>query len=188
MELTLNKLYKRYDKDVLKEITINISNVQSIGIIGKSGCGKSTLLRILSGIEKSDGGEILVNGLSLTPSNFRAYQKQIGMVFQQHNLFPHLSIIENITLILEKIRRYDKEEALKIATDLLRRFHLEGEMLKRPHEVSGGQAQRAAIARALSTNPELIFMDEGRIVESGSRDILDNPKTSQLIHFLNHER
>ncbi|WKY42933.1 ATP-binding cassette domain-containing protein [Eubacteriaceae bacterium ES2] len=160
MELIINNLYKKYNKEILQNISINVSGVESIGIIGKSGCGKSTLLRMLTGLENPDGGEISMNGLLIIKANIEAYQKKIGMIFQQHNLFPHISILENITLILEKTRAYKPQDAMTVATGLLERFHLHDEMQKRPHEISGGQAQRAAIARALSTKPKLIFMDE----------------------------
>lgn len=160
MEMKLRGIKKSYNKEVLKGIDLNLSGYESIGIIGRSGCGKSTLLRLLAGMEMSDEGAIMINGIPIDQSNRKAYQRQIGMVFQQHNLFPHLSLLRNITLILEKLRGYSKGEAERIGRDLLVRLHLQEEMHKRPNAVSGGQAQRAAIARALSTDPDLIFMDE----------------------------
>jgi len=160
VELTLKKIKKSYELPVLKEIDLELVGYKSIGIIGKSGCGKSTLLRLLAGIEMADAGEIAINNISLDKKNLREYQNRIGMVFQNHNLFPHLSLIENISLILEKRKGYEKEKAEKTGKDLLKQLHLEKEMYKKPSKVSGGQAQRASIARALSTNPQLIFMDE----------------------------
>lgn len=158
--LKLDKIYKSYDREIIKGISLELEDIKSVGIIGKSGCGKSTLLRLLSGIEEFDLGRININNLDLIKENKKKYQKKISMVFQQHNLFPHISILENISLILEKIRGYKKDKAKNISLSLLEQFKLENEILKYPNELSGGQAQRASIARALATNPDLIFMDE----------------------------
>ena len=160
MELKLRGIKKSYNKEVLKGIDLDLTGYQAIGIIGRSGCGKSTLLRLLAGMEDPDQGAIQINGMTVNRSSRKAYQRQIGMVFQQHNLFPHLTLLRNITLILEKIRGYSEGQAEKIGKDLLSQLHLKDEMHKHPSKVSGGQAQRAAIARALSTDPDLIFMDE----------------------------
>lgn len=160
MQLKLKNIKKSYEQLILKDISLELSGYKSIGIIGKSGCGKSTLLRLLAGIEFADAGEIIINNTSVDKSNLKEYQNKIGMVFQQHNLFPHLSLLKNISLILEKTKGYEKEEAEEIGKNLLKQLHLENEMHKKPSKVSGGQAQRAAIARALSTDPKLIFMDE----------------------------
>lgn len=160
MELKLKNIKKSYEQPVLNGIDLDLSGYSSIGIIGKSGCGKSTLLRLLAGIESADIGEIIINNISINKNNLKKYQNEIGMVFQHHSLFPHLSLLKNITLILEKTKGYEKKEAEEIGMNLLTQLHLKDEMHKRPSKVSGGQAQRAAIARALSTNPKLIFMDE----------------------------
>lgn len=160
MRLEVNDLYKKYGEDsVLNEINLSIDHASSIGIIGESGCGKSTFLRLLSGIEDADGGEILLNGLS-PMTNKKEFQQKIGVVFQKHNLFPHLTIKKNITLILNKIKKQSVKEAEEKADELLKQLFIYPEANKLPHEVSGGQAQRASIARALATNPELIFLDE----------------------------
>jgi polar amino acid transport system ATP-binding protein len=160
VELRLKDIKKSYEHPVLHGIDLELSGYKSIGIIGKSGCGKSTLLRLLAGIELPDTGEISINKRPVDKKNLREYQNEIGMVFQNHNLFPHLSLLKNITLILEKTKGYENEEAEEIGRNLLKQLHLENEMYKKPSKVSGGQAQRAAIARAMSTNPKLIFMDE----------------------------
>lgn len=160
MDLKIQELSKNYEKTVLRSIDLDLSGYKTIAIIGKSGCGKSTLLRILTGIEEADSGQVTVNGMLLEDRKLKSYQESIGMVFQQHNLFPHLTLLENITLILEKVRGVDKEKAEAVATKLLIQLHLDDELGKRPRFVSGGQAQRASIARALSTNPEVVFMDE----------------------------
>lgn len=160
MNLTIENLNKNYNGDIiLKDININIENVSAIGIIGESGCGKSTLLRQLAGIEIPDNGDITINNLSPIKDN-KAFKDKIGVVFQKHNLFPHLTIKENITLILHKIKKQSRDLANENADLLLKQLFIENEANKKPHEISGGQAQRASIARALSTNPNVIFLDE----------------------------
>lgn len=160
MKLSIQGLSKSYGKSsVLKDITVDIKNASAIGIIGESGCGKSTLLRQIAGIEDPDTGEILINDISPITDK-KTFQENIGYVFQKHNLFPHLTIRENILLILEKIKKMNKTEAGRITDAVLRQMFIEDEGDKLPDEVSGGQAQRASIARALSTDPQFIFLDE----------------------------
>lgn len=161
MQIKVNNITKAYNgKKILDELNVSISNVKVIGIIGESGCGKSTLLRQLAGIELPDSGRILINNQEITKDNLKAYQEKIGVVFQNHNLFPHLSIEDNILLILEKIRGMEKQKAKLRCDELLKEFHLTEQADKTPNKVSGGQAQRASIARALAGWPELIFLDE----------------------------
>lgn len=161
MDIKIENVCKSYPKteNVLDDVSIDIKNTFCVGIIGESGCGKSTLLRQLSGIESPDSGEIFIDGISPITQK-KLFQSKIGVVFQQHNLFPHLSIHKNITLILEKILKQSKEEARSRADEVLKQLFIYGEKDKKPNEISGGQAQRASIARALSTNPQLIFLDE----------------------------
>ena len=160
MKLTFKNLSKAYSKvTVLNDIAISLENVNSVGIIGESGCGKSTLLRLLSGIEMPDSGEITVNDLSPI-SQTEDFQENIGVVFQNHCLFPHLTVQKNITLLLHKIKKWNYKKALDTTTTLLKRLHIEQVAHKKPHEISGGQAQRASIARALASNPSLFFLDE----------------------------
>lgn len=160
MNIKIKNLNKSYaDIAILEDINLELENVSAIGIIGESGCGKSTLLRQLAGIEMPDSGEIVINGLS--PIADRGdFLNKIGVVFQKHNLFPHLSIRENITLILNKIKKQNKKQSIERANELLAQLFITAEADKRPDEVSGGQAQRASIARALATEPQLIFLDE----------------------------
>lgn len=160
MKLETNQLEKNYNElNVLKDIKLNIENVSSIGIIGESGCGKSTLLRQLSGIEVPDQGDITINGISPIREAIK-FREKIGVVFQKHNLFPHLSVIENITMILHKIKGGNKATSYEKAISLLRQLKIEEQADKKPSQISGGQAQRASIARALATDPDLIFLDE----------------------------
>lgn len=160
MRLRLDNIIKNYDKRVLDGLSICLKGFSSIAIIGPSGCGKSTLLRLIAGIEFPQNGSISVNGTDIVPTAVSEYQKSIGVVFQKHNLFPHLSLKANITLILEKTRGISKVTSEKRADELLALLHLSDQKNKKPAKVSGGQAQRASIARALSTDPKLMLLDE----------------------------
>ena len=160
MNFELENVHMSYDKLILKDLTIKLEGHKSIAVIGASGCGKSTLLRLIAGIEFPESGNITVNGFKIAPETRAEYQKHIGYVFQKHNLFPHLSLEQNITLILEKTRGYSKEDAKKKADSLLGLLHLKEQKDKLPKNVSGGQAQRASIARAFSTGPDIILLDE----------------------------
>ncbi len=160
MNLAIHNLTKTYgSQTVLDQVNLEIKNFGTIGIIGESGCGKSTLLRQLAGIETPDTGEILINSLSPIKDRI-AFQERIGVVFQKHNLFPHLTLKENVSLILRKAKKLDKTTADEKAMELLKKLFIDKEAEKRPSMVSGGQAQRCSIARALVTQPELIFLDE----------------------------
>jgi ABC-type polar amino acid transport system ATPase subunit len=157
MKLDIKNVSHTYDVEVLHELNLTLENYKSVAIIGVSGSGKSTLLRMLSGLEKPTSGELYVNGHNVLEEN---YKKMIGFVFQSHNLFPHLSLMKNITLILEKTRGMEKKVAEEVACKYLTMLKLEDQIHKLPKNVSGGQAQRASIARALSTDPDIIFLDE----------------------------
>jgi len=157
MNIQINQVTHQYDVEVLKALTFTLEDYHSVAIIGASGSGKSTLLRLLSGLEKPSQGTITINGEAVESE---AYRKHIGFVFQNHNLFPHLTLERNISLILEKTRGYQKQRAKEIAQDYLTRVRLQDQMYKLPKNVSGGQAQRASIARAFSLDPELVFLDE----------------------------
>lgn len=161
MNISVEHLSKYYDGiPILIDLTLSIKDIKVVGIIGESGCGKSTLLRQLSGIELPDLGRVVINGMEVKASNLKAYQDNIGMVFQNHSLFPHLSIQENLILILTKIKKLSADEAKKRVDELLQQFHLVEQADKIPSKVSGGQAQRASIARAIATKPGLVFLDE----------------------------
>jgi len=157
VKINIQNLTHQYDVEVLKSLTFQLEGFNSIAIIGASGSGKSTLLRLLSGLEKPSQGTILINDTNVKEETYR---KLIGFVFQNHNLFPHLTLERNISLILEKTRGYQKAKAIEIARDYLNRVRLSDQMYKLPKNVSGGQAQRASIARAFSLDPEIVFLDE----------------------------
>jgi len=157
MKINIHNVSHQYDVEVLKTLSFELDGYRSVAIIGASGSGKSTLLRLLSGLEKPSQGTIQIDDLNVQDETYR---KQIGFVFQNHNLFPHLSLERNISIILEKTRGYQKAKAIEIAKDYLTRVRLQDQMYKLPKNVSGGQAQRASIARAFSLDPELVFLDE----------------------------
>lgn len=157
MKLHLNELSHSYDVEVLHDLNFDLEGYNSVAIIGVSGSGKSTLIRLMSGLEVPTTGSIQVDGYNVEDPEYR---KQVGFVFQSHNLFPHLTLKRNITLVLEKTRGIEKEEAEKMALKYLHLLHLDDQVDKLPKNVSGGQAQRASIARALSIDPDVIFLDE----------------------------
>lgn len=157
MKLKFENLTHVYDVEVLHELNFELNNYKSIAIIGVSGSGKSTLIRLMSGLEKPTEGNIFINEANVKEQEYR---KHVGFVFQHHNLFPHLTLKRNITLVLEKTRGKTKEEAELIALKYLHMLHLNDQVNKLPKNVSGGQAQRASIARALSVDPGIIFLDE----------------------------
>lgn len=157
MKIEIKNVSHTYDVEVLTNLSLSLSKYNSIAIIGVSGSGKSTLIRLMSGLEMPTSGTIIINDFNVENEE---YKKTIGFVFQNHNLFPHLTLEKNITLVLEKTRSYDKATAQEIANKNLALLHLEDQAKKLPKNVSGGQAQRASIARALSTDPDIIFLDE----------------------------
>lgn len=157
MKIDIRNVTHNYDVEVLHDLTFKLDGYKSVAIIGISGSGKSTLLRLMSGLETPTNGDIYIDDQHVLEPN---YKKHIGFIFQHHNLFPHLSLEENITLVLEKTRGIDPVKAKETAHKYLSLLHLEDQVYKKPKNVSGGQAQRASIARALSVDPSTIFMDE----------------------------
>jgi len=150
------------DNEVLKSIDLEVEKGEVICIIGPSGSGKSTFLRCLNGLEPVNGGSILISGNDITDKSSRIdiIRQEIGMVFQQFNLFPHLTVSENITLAPVELNKMSKTEAREVALDLLRMVGLEDKIDAYPDSLSGGQQQRVAIARALAMNPEVMLFDE----------------------------
>lgn len=160
--LEIKNIKKSFNKlQVLKGISFNVKNGEVVSIIGPSGCGKSTLLRCINLLEKPSSGNIILDGVDITnKKNLTQVRQKMGMVFQQFNLFSHLTVLENITLapICEKLM--DKDTAIKEAEKLLKSINLYDKKDNYPSELSGGQKQRVAIVRTLIMNPEIILFDE----------------------------
>ncbi|QAA35326.1 glutamine ABC transporter ATP-binding protein [Clostridium manihotivorum] len=161
--LEIKGLYKEYEnKKVLNNVSLDIHKGEVVVVLGPSGCGKSTLLRCLNGLEPIQGGDIKLSGMSLTDKNvkWQEVRQKIGMVFQNYELFPHMTVIENILLGPTKVQNRDKNEVLEQAKQLLSRVGLLDRMDAYPRQLSGGQKQRIAIVRALCMNPEVMLFDE----------------------------
>ena len=156
-------LHKKYNNlHVLKGVNLNIKKGEVVVIIGPSGSGKSTLLRCLNKLEEADSGEILFKGIPITQSktDINKIRQNMGMVFQNFNLFPHMTVLENITLAPIKVKKMDKKEAEDIGFKFLKRVGLKDKASSYPNQLSGGQKQRVAIARALAMSPDLMLFDE----------------------------
>jgi len=147
---------------VLRDVSTRFFQGEVAVIIGASGSGKSTFLRTLNRLEKHDSGRIVVDGIELSDDvkNLDAIRREVGMVFQQFNLFPHLSALENVSLAPRRVRKTPRDEARHKALELLARVGLQDHALKHPHQLSGGQQQRVAIARSLAMQPKVMLFDE----------------------------
>jgi general L-amino acid transport system ATP-binding protein len=156
----LNKWYGEFH--ALKNINLNIKEGEIIVVCGPSGSGKSTLIRCVNFLEKFQEGEIIVNGTQLTDdvAKIRSVRSEVSMVFQHFNLFPHLSIVDNLTLAPIWVHNESKEEAREKALKLLDRVGIKDQAEKYPNQLSGGQQQRVAIARSLCTSPKIMLFDE----------------------------
>lgn len=149
------------DLHVLKGIDLHIDEREVVVIIGPSGSGKSTLLRCINFLEEPTGGTITVDGIPLdSEANITKVREEVGMVFQRFNLFPHMTVLDNITLAPMKVRKIDKSRAEQTAQELLDRVGLGDKAEAYPNQLSGGQQQRVAIARALAMNPKVMLFDE----------------------------
>ena len=234
--ITVEKLNKSFGSlHVLKDIDLTVAEKEVVVVIGPSGSGKSTLLRCLNYMEEPSSGTIIIDEINLNSSeNINAVRREVGMVFQRFNLFPHMTVLENICLAPMKVRNTPREEAEAIGRELLSKVGLEDKEKAYPEQLSGGQQQRVAIARALAMRPKVmlfdeptsaldpemvkevlevmktlahegmtmvvvthemgfakevghrvIFMDQGRIMESGSPvEIFDHPKEPRTQEFL----
>nr|WP_211253971.1 amino acid ABC transporter ATP-binding protein [Pelobacter seleniigenes] len=159
----IREMHKWYgDFHVLSNINLTVQSGERIVICGPSGSGKSTLIRCINRLEEHQRGEIIVNGIELTKDikNIEKIRTEVGMVFQHFNLFPHLTILENLTLGPIWVRKTPKKEAEEIALQYLDKVHIAEQALKYPGQLSGGQQQRVAIARSLCMNPKLMLFDE----------------------------
>ena len=235
--IELKNVNKWFDKfQVLKEINLEVKPKEKIVVCGPSGSGKSTLIRCVNRLEEHQEGSIVVDGkeISENTKNIENIRAEVGMVFQQFNLFPHLSILDNCSLAPIWVKKLPKKKAEELAMENLKRVQIEDQAKKFPGQLSGGQQQRAAIARALCMEPKImlfdeptsaldpemikevldvmvdlakggmtmivvthemgfakevadnmIFMDEGRIVEKAkTNDFFDNPKSDRTKLFL----
>ncbi len=161
--IQLKKVNKWYgDFHVLKDIDFEVSEKEKVVICGPSGSGKSTLIRCINRLEEHQKGEIIVDGMTLDENtkNISAIRSEVGMVFQQFNLFPHLSILENCTLAQIWVKKKTKTESEALAMDYLNKVQISDQAYKFPGQLSGGQQQRAAIARALCMEPKIMLFDE----------------------------
>lgn len=161
--LEVKKLKKKFGSNVvLNDISFNVSKGDIISIVGPSGSGKSTLLRCLNLIEKPSSGDIIFEGTSLVgkKADLSLLRQKMGMVFQQFNLFPHLTVIDNITLAPVKLKLMNEVTARKKALELLNTINLKDKAQHYPNELSGGQKQRVAIIRTLIMEPDIILFDE----------------------------
>lgn len=161
--IEIKNLYKDFGKKkVLKDINLTINKGDKIAIIGPSGCGKSTLLRCINMLEVPTKGEVIFNGINLCDKNVKLNEirQKMGMVFQQFNLFNHLTVINNITLAPVKLGIMSENKAIKEAKSLLKLIDLSDKKDEFPNNLSGGQKQRVAIVRSLILNPEIILFDE----------------------------
>ncbi|GJL81714.1 MAG: ABC transporter ATP-binding protein [marine bacterium B5-7] len=161
--INIDKVCKRFgDFNALKDVSLRISSGERIVVCGPSGSGKSTLIRCINGLERHDSGKILVDGIALdhSASSLSAVRSRVGMVFQQFNLFPHLTVIENLMLGPLKSRKLSREAARQLALNYLERVRIPEQADKYPRQLSGGQQQRVAIARSLCMEPGIMLFDE----------------------------
>ncbi|GAK09332.1 amino acid ABC transporter ATP-binding protein [Geomicrobium sp. JCM 19038] len=161
--IKVNELHKSFgDNQVLKGITTEIGAQEVVCVIGPSGSGKSTFLRCLNRLEDITSGEVIIDGTNIADKsvNINRYRQDVGMVFQHFNLFPHKSVLENITLAPKKLGKGQKAELNEKAMQLLDKVGLREKANAYPSSLSGGQKQRVAIARALAMNPKIMLFDE----------------------------
>lgn len=150
------------DFQALKAIDLQVAKQEVVVVCGPSGSGKSTLIRCINRLEKHDRGRIVVDGVEMSDDvrNISEIRREVGMVFQQFNLFPHLTVLENVTLGPRQVRRWNKRKADDLAMQVLERVQIPEQAHKYPGQLSGGQQQRVAIARALAMQPKVMLFDE----------------------------
>ena len=161
----VSKDYENNDGTIIhavKNATLTVNDGEVVVIIGPSGSGKSTLLRTVNALEKAQSGSIMIDGVDIMnpKSDIRKIREEVGMVFQSFNLFPHLTVLENIILAPMKVKKMHKKEAEELGMKLLKRVGLEEKANQKPGQLSGGQQQRVAIARALAMQPKAMLFDE----------------------------
>ncbi|GLS20752.1 peptide ABC transporter ATP-binding protein [Labrys miyagiensis] len=161
--IEIRDIHKSYGSvGVINGLSLNVEEHQVVCLIGPSGCGKSTLLRTMNGLEAIQGGEIRIHGDRMTGPgvDLNALRRDVGIVFQSYNLFPHMTVLENITLAPTKVLKQGRDEAETTAMTLLKRIGLDHKAKEYPDRLSGGQQQRVAIVRALAMGPLVMLLDE----------------------------
>lgn len=186
--LELKNIEKSFSgRKILDGISLKVTDGEIMCIVGQSGGGKTTLLRCISGLERIDEGEMMLDGRKFDPMSSK--EALIGVVFQEYNLFPHLSVLENVTLAPEIALKKDPQAVEKEARQLLKKLSLEGKENLYPYQLSGGQKQRVSIARALAMHPKILCYDEPTsALDPGLRDkvrdiilSLKNESTTQIV-------
>lgn len=194
--IDINNLVKHFgDNAVIDGISLSVSKGEVVVLIGPSGCGKSTLLRCLNGLEPIQGGTVTLHGEPVVHGDKSLYKirQKIGMVFQSYDLFPHLTVLKNITLSPIKVQKRGKDEVEAAARELLERVGLSDKADSYPSELSGGQKQRVAICRSLIMNPEIMLLDEitaaldPEMVHEVLNVVLDLAKNGTTMMIVTHE-
>mgnify|MGYP000275031684 CR=1 FL=1 len=159
--ISIKKISKKYNnKYVFRNISFDINDNEKLLIIGPSGCGKTTLIRCLNGLNKIDSGNIFLNGVKISNIDDVALKSKVGMVFQNYNLFPHLSVRENVSLAPKLLKMGNEKEIDDLVKRLLSEVNIINKIDSYPSKLSGGEKQRVAIARAIAKNPKLLLCDE----------------------------
>ena len=159
--LEVKNLKKSFDgRPILDDISFNVKDGEILTIVGPSGAGKTTLLRCITGLESADSGDFLIDGQQFNPQDLESSEAVMGVVFQDFNLFQHLSVLENLTLAPTMVLKQDPKIAEERALDLLAQLGLKNKEHLYPYQLSGGQKQRVAIARALAMKPKILCYDE----------------------------
>ena len=161
--IKLERVSKFFDKfQALRSVSLNVALGERVVVCGPSGSGKSTMIRCINRLEEHDEGSIVVDGKELTEdmANILAVRREVGMVFQQFNLFPHLTVLKNLTLAPMRARNLSEKEATEVAMEYLERVQIPDQANKYPSQLSGGQQQRVAIARSLCMKPRIMLFDE----------------------------
>jgi len=180
LRLDLCNVSKQFgERQALRNLTLSVTDFQSLAIIGPSGGGKTTLLRIVAGLTAPETGGVSINGrpVDFSEEALLAHRRSIGTVFQAYNLFPHLTARENVMLPLVKVHGLAMQEALETVDTLFERFHLSAHADQRPAELSGGQQQRVAIVRAIAIKPRFLIFDE-------PTSALDPEMTAEVLDFI----